>query len=82
LARVFFSHSSVDDAWAVALRDWMIDQGWNDLFLDLDADSRIKGERWQDALKNAAELCEVAKLLFSWCLRRGHHLNGAWPNFF
>ena len=35
LARIFLSHSSANDAEAVALRDWLTGEGWDDLFLDL-----------------------------------------------
>jgi hypothetical protein len=30
------SHSSVNNAEAIAIRDWMKAQGWDDVFLDLD----------------------------------------------
>ena len=76
MSRIFISHSSTDAAAAVALRDWMIAEGWNDLFLDLDPDRGLKaGERWQGALKTAAERCELVILVISpawtaskWCL--------------
>jgi hypothetical protein len=34
--RIFLSHSSVNEAEAVALRDWLLREGWGDLFLDID----------------------------------------------
>jgi tetratricopeptide (TPR) repeat protein len=76
MARVFLSHSSANNAEAIALRDWLIGQGWDDLFLDLDPDRGLKaGERWQAALKQAAERCELVIFLVSpewaaskWCL--------------
>ena len=51
-------------------------RGWNDLFLDLDPDRGLKaGERWQAALKSAAERCQLVVFLISptwarskWCL--------------
>lgn len=76
MARVFLSHSSANNAEAVALRDWLIGHGRDDLFLDLDPDRGLKaGERWQAALKQAAERCELVIFLVSpewaaskWCL--------------
>src|SRR5262245_8727871 len=76
MARIFLSHSSGNNAEAVALRDWLVSQGWDDLFLDLDPERGLKaGERWQAALKQAAERCELVIFLVSpewaaskWCL--------------
>jgi hypothetical protein len=58
------------------LRDWLIAQGWDELFLDLDPQRALKaGERWQAALKQAAARCELVIVLVSpvwaasrWCL--------------
>jgi hypothetical protein len=48
MARIFLSHSSGNNAEAVALRDWLVSHGWDDLFLDLDPGRGLKaGERWQ-----------------------------------
>jgi WD40 repeat protein len=76
MSRIFLSHSSADNADAIAVRDWMVKQGWEDVFLDLDPDRGLKaGQRWQDALKQAAERCELVIFLVSpawasskWCL--------------
>lgn len=76
MSRVFLSHSSANNAEAIALRDWMITHGWDELFLDLDPERGLKaGERWQAALKQAAERCELVIFLVSpvwaaskWCL--------------
>jgi formylglycine-generating enzyme required for sulfatase activity len=76
MSRIFLSHSSANNAEAIAIRDWMIAQGWNDLFLDLDSERGLKaGERWQAALKRAAERCELVVFIVSpvwaaskWCL--------------
>ena len=77
MARVFISHSSENNAEAIALRDWLIANGWDDLFLDLDPDRGIvPGERWQDALHAASQRCELVLFLLSpawvasdWCRR-------------
>lgn len=76
MSRIFLSHSSANNAEAIALRDWLIAHGWDELFLDLDPDRGLKaGERWQAALKQAAERCELVICLVSpvwaaskWCL--------------
>jgi tetratricopeptide (TPR) repeat protein len=76
VARLFLSHSSVDNAYAIALRDWLIAEGWDDLFLDLDPERGIAaGERWERALNEAASRCEAVLILVSkawlssrWCL--------------
>ena len=76
VSRVFISHSSADDAEALAVRDWMIGSGWNEIFLDLDPERGLKGgQRWQDELRRAAERCEFVLFLLSpewaaskWCI--------------
>jgi WD40 repeat protein len=75
MARIFLSHSSVDNAHAVGLRDWLAGEGWDDVFLDLDPDRGITaGERWERALNEAASRCEAVLFLVShawlgssWC---------------
>ena len=76
MARLFISHSSANNAAAFALRDWLAEQGFTDVFLDIDADRGLAaGERWQEALKAAADRCEAVLFLISpgwidskWCL--------------
>lgn len=75
MSRIFLSHSSANNAEAIAVRDWMAKQGWEDVFLDLDPERGLKaGQRWQDALKQAAARCEMVIFLISpawvaskWC---------------
>ena len=77
MSRIFLSHSSKDDFEAVALRDWLAAEGWNDVFLDLDPERGIAaGERWERALHAAANRCEAVIFLVSenwlssgWCIR-------------
>jgi TIR domain len=76
VSRIFLSHSSADSAQAIALRDWLVSEGWNDLFLDFDPERGIAaGERWERALNEAASRCEAVLFLVSkawlssrWCL--------------
>ena len=43
LSRIFLSHSSANNAEAVAIRDWLASEGWNEVFLDLDPERGIVG---------------------------------------
>jgi TIR domain len=73
VSRIFLSHSSTDNAHAIALRDWLVAEGWNDLFLDLDPERGIAaGERWERALNEAARRCEAVLFLISkaWLISR------------
>ena len=85
MSRIFVSHSSDNNAQAIALARWLEHEGWNDIFLDLDPERGIKaGERWEDALRNAADRCEAVLFLVSrawlsseWCrdeFRLARHL--------
>jgi hypothetical protein len=87
VSRIFLSHSSTNNAEAVALCDWLGRQGWKDeIFLDLDPMRGIAaGERWERALNEAANRCEAVLFLVSkawlasrWCLKEfnlAHRLN-------
>lgn len=66
MSLIFISHSSQDNAQAIALKDWLVENGWDDLFLDLDPHHGISaGERWQNALLNAAGQCDAVLFLIS-----------------
>jgi TIR domain len=75
MARIFISHSSANNAEAIAVRDWMKTQGWDDVFLDLDPKrGLVAGDRWQAALKAAVDHCELVIFIVSpewaasrWC---------------
>jgi TIR domain len=77
MSRIFISHSSGDAYEALALRDWLAKEGWNDVFLDFDPDRGIAGgERWERALHAAATRCEAVIFVISsnwlasgWCLK-------------
>ena len=45
MSRIFLSHSSLDNGSAVALRDWLVSEGWDDLFLDVDPERGIGAAR-------------------------------------
>jgi tetratricopeptide (TPR) repeat protein len=75
MACLFISHSSRNNEKAVALRDWLAENGWDDVFLDVDPKSGLApGEYWQQALRAAADRCQAVLCLItpewlasSWC---------------
>jgi conflict system STAND superfamily ATPase/TIR domain-containing protein len=77
MSRIFLSHSSKDDFEAVAIGDWLRENGWDDVFLDVDPAQGIHpGERWERALHEHATRCEAVVFLVSrnwlvsdWCRR-------------
>ena len=72
MARIFISHSSADNAEALALRDWLVARGWDDLFLDIDPHrGLVSGQRWLDRLADVpAEMRGVWRL--PWTTSRRH----------
>jgi formylglycine-generating enzyme required for sulfatase activity len=77
MSRLFISHSSANNSEAVAIRDWLAREGWDEVFLDLDPARGIAaGERWERALNEAASRCEAVMFLISrawldsrWCFK-------------
>ena len=77
MSRLFISHSSLNNALAIALREWLDANGWSrdEVFLDIDPTSGIvAGERWQARLKEASHRCEAVIFVISpawaasrWC---------------
>lgn len=63
--RLFISHSSHDNAVALAIRQWLVANGWaeSDVFIDLH-DLRA-GARWRAELRKANTACEAVLLLAS-----------------
>ena len=76
MSRIFLSHSSVDEREAVAIKQWLTDNGWDDVFFDIDPQRGLRaGERWQESLKRAADRCEAVLFVVTpawaeskWCL--------------
>jgi hypothetical protein len=57
---LFISHSSTNNGEALALQQWLIEQGWGDLFLDLDPErGLVAGEGWERALHQAVNRCDM-----------------------
>ncbi len=75
LGILFISHSSIDNSAALRIRDWLKENGWSQIFLDLDpAQGLTPGHRWQQELKLAGERCSGVVILLSpdwvasrWC---------------
>ena len=77
MSKIFISHSSQDNAKALAVAQWLEQNGWNqEYFLDITPSRGLSpGERWQEALKTAADRCEAVLFLISpawrdskWCV--------------
>jgi tetratricopeptide (TPR) repeat protein len=75
MACLFISHSSRNNEKAIAMRDWLVANGWDDVFLDVDPQSGLApGEYWQQALRAAADRCQAVLCLITpewmastWC---------------
>lgn len=76
MSQIFISHSSKNNPSAIALHGWLRDNGWTNVFLDIDARDGISpGEQWEKALQDACDRCEAVLFLVSnawlaspWCL--------------
>ena len=75
MANIFISHSSRNSDRAIEVQNWLKENGWDDVFLDLDPERGIvAGQRWKEALQKAAHRCELVLALVSpewlassWC---------------
>jgi TIR domain len=66
MSKIFISHSSANNAAALALTQWLAESGWAEYFLDISPSRGLSpGERWQEALKAAADRCEAVLFLIS-----------------
>lgn len=74
VSRIFISHSSKNNAEALALRDWLATQGWNDVFLDIDPElGLVAADRWRNALNAAVGRCRAVIFLLSPEWRASEH---------
>jgi tetratricopeptide (TPR) repeat protein len=75
MACLFLSHSSLNNDKAIVMRNWLAQNGWDDVFLDLDPHTGLApGEYWRQALAAAADRCQAVLCLISpewkasnWC---------------
>jgi hypothetical protein len=66
MSGLFVSHSGANNAEAVAIVDWLAEEGWENVFLDLHPERGIKaGQRWDEALDQAGSRCEAVIFLIS-----------------
>ncbi len=66
MSRIWLSYSSKDDLEANAIRDWLNENGWDDVFLDPDPpEGAYLSERREHALRENAAHCEATLLLVS-----------------
>ena len=66
MSRIFLSHSSKNNAEALAMREWLASQGWHDVFLDIDPErGLVAADRWQKALRSAIGHCKAVIYLIS-----------------
>ena len=76
MARIFISHSSRNNEQAVGMREWLAQNGWDDVFLDIDPQTGLApGQRWRQELRNAADRCQVVL-----CLITPEWLGSTWCN--
>ena len=74
MSRIFLSHSSKNNAEALALREWLASQGWSDVFLDIDpARGLVAADRWQKALNAAIGRCRAVIFCLSPEWRASEH---------
>ncbi|HEY5047174.1 MAG TPA: TIR domain-containing protein [Rhizomicrobium sp.] len=72
---LFISHSSADNNAAIKVRGWLKENGWGEVFLDLDPQRGLApGQHWEQELKQAGERCSGVLILISpawvesrWC---------------
>jgi hypothetical protein len=75
MSKIFLSHSSLDNAFVIALRDWLDSEGWGNRFIDVDAQQGIvPGDNWERAVREAMQASDAALFLISkrwlesrWC---------------
>ncbi len=80
LSTIFISHSSKNNPQAIALRAWLIEQGWSKSQIFLDLDDLHSGQRWREQLNEFGAACEAVIVCLSdeWldsleCVREFNH---------
>ncbi|MEM9377545.1 MAG: TIR domain-containing protein [Pseudomonadota bacterium] len=81
---IFISHSSKNNDEAVAVRDWLVSEGWGPSQIFIDISEFASGDRWRDMLNKVGETCEAIIVCLSddWltspeCLREFNHAESA-----
>ena len=66
MSQLFLSHSSIDNAQALGLHGWLIEQGWDDLFLDLDPQQGIVAVRTTGKNQHGDVVCTFERTMLIW----------------
>ena len=90
MSTIFISHSSVDNALAKELLDWLKSQGYQSVFLDLHPDEGIgAGEHWEQVLYRELVSCSVVIALVTedwsaskWCFAEATHARSGGKTIF
>src|SRR4051812_6806026 len=78
---IFISHVSQDNAWAIALREWLGREGWNDVFVDLTPSPGVADAyRWLRAFVTAIDRCEAVLFLVSNAWLQSEHAKDAFES--
>jgi WD40 repeat protein len=75
MSKIFVSHSSKNNREASAIRDWLLEEGWGEIFLDFDSERGLRaGSQWNSELTAAVQRSEAVLVLISpewvaseWC---------------
>lgn len=81
MSNIFISHSSKDNAVALEVKDWLVEQGHRSVFLDFDpADGIPSGRNWERELYTKLRecraiivLCSRHSMASSWCFAEIAH---------
>ncbi|MBS0151393.1 MAG: SUMF1/EgtB/PvdO family nonheme iron enzyme [Nitrospira sp.] len=66
MSKIFISHSSHDNAKALAVAQWLEEMGWGTPFFDISPRRGLApGKRWREALTGAAGRCEAVICLLT-----------------
>lgn len=62
---IFISHSSRNNSEAIAVRDWLVSNGWGPSQIFLDLDALGGGDRWRQRLDEIGSSCEAVIVCLS-----------------
>lgn len=65
MGMIFISHSSRNNSEAVAVRDWLVQNGWGPTQIFLDLDDLSGGDRWRQRLDEIGTNCEAVIVCLS-----------------
>jgi TIR domain len=65
MGMIFISHSSRNNGEAIAIRDWLLQNGWGPTQIFLDLDAMGGGDRWRRTLDDIGNNCEAVIVCLS-----------------